>query len=138
MEFVFDEVIDLEICSDEDLTSFDESHAGKPSSKEGAPMSPPKGYPKERSHYGDPTNYKYPLDTEKHVRAALSYFSKPENRKSYSKEEQSFIWARILRAAKKHGIQVEKKKIIAQEVSVSMSGKFEQAVEELKQVLKAL
>jgi len=74
--------------------------------KKSGHKTPPKGYPKSRSQYGDPTNYKYPLDTEKHVRAALAYFSKAKNRREYSSAEQKTIWGRIIRAAKKLGIEV--------------------------------
>lgn len=75
----------------------------------GAHRTPPKGYPKEKSQYAIPSEYKYPLDTEKHVRAAMGYFSKPKNASIYSKEEQKSIWNRIKRAAKKMGIEVSKK-----------------------------
>jgi hypothetical protein len=79
-----------------------------PSEKQGAPKSPPKGYPTSKDDYADPTNFKYPLETEKHVRAALSYFSKKANRSKggYSPAEQKFMWGRILRAAKKYGIEL--------------------------------
>lgn len=68
--------------------------------------SPPKGYPKSRSQYADPTRWKYPIDTEEHVRAALSYFSKPANRTGYSGDEVKKIAGRILSAALKRGITV--------------------------------
>ena len=77
------------------------------SKKEGAPKSPPKGYPKDKKLYGDSVNYKYPLDTYKHVRAAICYFSMPKNRKQYTHEEVATIWARIKKAAKKFGINIE-------------------------------
>jgi hypothetical protein len=67
---------------------------------------PPKGYPKTKKKYADPNNYKYPLDTEKHVRAAIAYFSKPKNYSIYSPDERHAMWNRILRAAKKFGIEV--------------------------------
>ena len=69
--------------------------------------SPPKGYPKEKAQYGDPENYAYPLDTEAHVRAALSYFSMPKNNKKYTPTERNQIWGRIVTAAKKRGIKVK-------------------------------
>lgn len=80
--------------------------AKQPGEKKDAPKSPPKGYPSDKSGYADPTNYKYPLDTEAHARAALSYFSKPKNRGGYSPEEQKFIWKRIIRAARKYDIEL--------------------------------
>jgi hypothetical protein len=84
------------------------TEAKQPGEKKGAPKSPPKGYPSSRSQYADPKNYKYPLDTEKHVRAALGYFSKPANRSKggYTPEEQKFMWRRIIRAAKKYDIEL--------------------------------
>ena len=84
------------------------TEAKRPGPKQGAPKSPPKGYPESRDKYADPENYKYPLDTEKHVRAALSYFSKKSNRSKggYSPEEQKFMWNRILAAARKLGIEL--------------------------------
>jgi Family of unknown function (DUF6582) len=91
----------------EALTSISEiKEAKQPGEKQGAPKSPPKGYPSDKGKYADPTNYKYPLDTEAHARAALSYFSKPKNRSGYSPEEQKFMWERIIAAAKKFGIDL--------------------------------
>jgi len=72
----------------------------------GAHRTPPRGYPKERSKYASPNEYKYPIDTEEHVRAAISYFSMPKNYSKYSHEERRAIWKRIVRAAKKFGIEV--------------------------------
>ena len=66
--------------------------------------SPPKGYPKKKKEYGDPANYKYPLDTEKHVRAAWSYIHQERNRKQYTPAEFNAICARIKKAGKKFGI----------------------------------
>jgi len=72
----------------------------------GAHRRPPKGYPDEREKYAIPGWYAYPLDTEKHVRAAISYFSMPRNYSKFTPEERRSIWKRILRAAKKFGIEV--------------------------------
>lgn len=69
----------------------------------GAHRTPPKGYPKKKSQYGIPSEYKYPLDTEKHVRAAMAYFSKHQGQ--YEPHERVTIWKRILQAAKKFGIE---------------------------------
>lgn len=81
--------------------------------KDKGPKKPPKKYREsgatKRSDYADPDNYKYPIDTEAHVRAALSYFSKPANANKYSKSEQSKIWARIRAAAKRYGISLSEK-----------------------------
>jgi hypothetical protein len=56
--------------------------------------------------FADPAGKRYPLDTEAHVRAALSYFSKPANASVYSQAEQKTMMGRIKAAAKKHGIEV--------------------------------
>lgn len=72
----------------------------------GSHSSPQKGYPKDRSDYAIPDEYKYPIDTEEHVRAAISYFSKPKNARMYSREKQLVIWGRIKSAAKKYGIEL--------------------------------
>lgn len=68
--------------------------------------SPPKGYPDNKSKYADPENYKYPVDTADRTRSAMSYFSQPKNQTGYSPEEVKKIWGRIVRAAKKFGIEV--------------------------------
>ena len=54
--------------------------------------------------FADPKNKKYPLDTPKHVKAALSYWGMPKNRSKYSKSDQSVIGGRIKAAAKRLGI----------------------------------
>ena len=54
--------------------------------------------------FADTANRKYPLDTEKRVRAAVSYFSKPSNARKYPLSERKKIWSRITRAAKKYRI----------------------------------
>lgn len=56
--------------------------------------------------YADPKNGKYPIDTEEHARAALSYFSMPKNRAKYSAEEAQRIMARIKAACRKFGVEV--------------------------------
>lgn len=71
---------------------------------------PPKKYKDlgitSRSQYAVPSEFKYPLDTEKRVRAAISYFSQPENANVYNTEDQKKIWSRITSAAKKHKISL--------------------------------
>lgn len=69
--------------------------------KEGAPKSPPKGYPQDKGKYADPTNFKYPIDDEAHVRAAVSYFNHEGQRTAggYSEAEWAEIGGRIARAA---------------------------------------
>lgn len=73
---------------------------------ENSHQSPPKGYPKEKKEYADPNNYKYPLDTEEHVRAAIAYFSKPSNYSVYPVSVRRSIWNRIMRAAREYGIVI--------------------------------
>lgn len=56
--------------------------------------------------FADEKNKKYPLDTEAHVRAALSYWGMPKNRSKYSAEDQKTIGGKIRAAAKRLGIDV--------------------------------
>ena len=83
------------------------STLGLPGKKEGGHDSPPKGYPKDKGKYADPKNYRYPIDTEEHVRAALSYIGQKKNEHGYSSSELASVKGRIHRAAKKFGIEVE-------------------------------
>jgi ATP-dependent Clp protease protease subunit len=57
--------------------------------------------------FADPVNWRYPIDPE-HVRAALTYFNMPKNRRAggYTHEEQVIILERIIRAALNAGIEV--------------------------------
>lgn len=71
--------------------------------KLGGNLSPPKGYPARPEQYGDPVNFRYPLDTKIHRGAALRYFARPDNRRQYSRREQLIIWERIVRALLRHG-----------------------------------
>jgi hypothetical protein len=80
--------------------------------------SAPKGYPKSKKSYAMPSEYKYPLDTAKHVRAAWSYIHMPKNRDGYSDSELSAAEARIKRAAKKFGIELNDKSQ-SEEIEVS-------------------
>lgn len=58
--------------------------------------------------YADPKNGKYPIDTEKHVRAAWAYINVPENAAKYPLNgvTVSQVKARIRAAMKKLGISV--------------------------------
>lgn len=126
--FTFDYEIDVEF-----IDSYEETEAAQPTPKKSGHKSPPKDFPTDKSQYADPKNFKYPIDTEKRVRSALSYFSNPDNRKEYTSEEQKFIWGRILRAAKKFGIKISKEvKSRAGEVNVMTD------VEKLKDVFAHL
>lgn len=62
--------------------------------------------------YADQRNHKYPVDTDKHVRAALSYFAMERNKSKYSPAEQHHILGRIYAAAHKHGIKVNVEKVM--------------------------
>lgn len=70
-------------------------------------LEPRKGYPKKPTTYADRKNYKYPVDTEAHVKAVLSYFGNADNRKKYTESEQRDIARRIVAAAKRFGIDVD-------------------------------
>ena len=61
----------------------------------------PKGYPVDPEKYGDPVNFKYPLDTKKRIRAAISYFNHHGMRVKvrYSLDEWQTIGRRICEAA---------------------------------------
>lgn len=90
----------------EGLSFFNVTLSAEPSKKESGHDSAPAGYPKDKDKYADPKNFKYPLDTEEHVRAAWSYINQEKNRKGYSAEELKFMEGRIKAAAKKCGIEI--------------------------------
>jgi len=56
--------------------------------------------------YADPTNKKYPIDTEEHVRAAWSYINHEDNAAKYDKDEVTQIKNRIKRAAEDKGVEI--------------------------------
>jgi hypothetical protein len=58
-----------------------------------------------RSQFADVAGAKYPIDKE-HVRPALAYWSKPENRGFYTKEKQEEITRRIVEAALRYDLEV--------------------------------
>lgn len=57
--------------------------------------------------FADPTNNKYPIDTEEHIRAAWNYINHKGNAAKYDKNEVETIKDRIKRAAKKFDIEIE-------------------------------
>lgn len=59
--------------------------------------------------YADPTNKKYPVNSEKRVRAAMAYISQAGNAGKYSSGDVSKIKKVIRGAGKKYGIQWSKK-----------------------------
>jgi phage I-like protein len=54
--------------------------------------------------YADPVNKAYPIDSEKHVRAAWSYLNMPKNAAKYSAKDVATMKGRIKAAGKKYGI----------------------------------
>ena len=58
------------------------------------------------AEFADPVNKKYPIDTEKHVRAAWSYINHKDNAAEYQKGDVETIKGRIKRAAKKFDIEI--------------------------------
>jgi hypothetical protein len=54
---------------------------------------------------------RYPVDNEKHVRAAWSYINQADNARAYSSEQLGRVKARIRSAAKEHGIEISGKAI---------------------------
>ena len=57
--------------------------------------------------FADPVNKKYPIDSEKHVRAAWSYVDHKDNAAKYKKDEVELIKSRIVKAAKEFDIDIE-------------------------------
>lgn len=72
----------------------------KPDGRDG----PAAGYPKDPKHYADPENWKYPVHTPFHARAARRYFDDPRNRSKYTEEEQKYIEWRIGQALTRFGV----------------------------------
>lgn len=81
-----------------------------PKEKTTGHKSAPKGYPEKSKMYADPVNFKYPIDSEEHARAAWSYIHQSRNRKGYSKEELKSMENRIRRALNKYGVDIEEEK----------------------------
>jgi hypothetical protein len=75
----------------------------KPSRKPFGRDGPPKGYPNDKAVYADPENWRYPLHTPWHAKAARRYFDEYSNRSKYTKEEQAYIDSRIDQALERFG-----------------------------------
>jgi hypothetical protein len=73
----------------------------KPERKPFGRDEPPRGYPKDQAVYADPENWRYPLHTPWHAKAARRYFDERSNRTKYTVEEQAYIDSRINQALKK-------------------------------------
>src|SRR2546426_3225062 len=80
---------------------------GKPGRKRDGRLGPPQGYPKDPDKYGDPANWKYPVHTPFHARAARRYFNEPRNRAKYTPEEQAYIDKKINEALERFGVAVK-------------------------------
>jgi hypothetical protein len=57
--------------------------------------------------FADPVNNKYPIDSPKHIRAAWSYINHKDNAAKYDKAEVETIKDRIMRAAKRHDVEID-------------------------------
>ncbi len=78
--------------------------------KEGGNVTKPEQYRDVADEdFGDPVNFRYPLD-EKHIHAALAYWAKAHDREGYDREEVRKITRRIVGAAKRHGVKVDEDK----------------------------
>ena len=78
--------------------------AKKPSRKRDGRPGPPDRYPKDPEKYADPVNWKYPVHTAFHARAARRYFNDPQNRAKYDEAEQAYIDRKINGALAKFGV----------------------------------
>ncbi|MFQ6107162.1 MAG: hypothetical protein ACE5QF_06210 [Thermoplasmata archaeon] len=79
----------------------------RPKRRPGASRKPPPGYPADPNLYGDPENWKYPLDTPRRAKLARRFFSMERSRRKYSKEERVYIDSRISSALEGFGINPE-------------------------------
>src|SRR2546427_1374758 len=70
-------------------------------------LGPPQGYAKDPEKYGDQANWKYPVHTPFHARAARRYFNEPRNRAKYTPEEQAYIDKKINEALERFGVAVK-------------------------------
>ena len=57
--------------------------------------------------FADPVNNKYPIDSEKHVRAAWSYINQKDNAAKYDGDDLKTIKNRIKKAARKYEIEID-------------------------------
>src|SRR3970282_2953839 len=80
--------------------------AAKPARKRDGRPGPREGYPKDPEKYADPANWKSPVHTPFHARAARRYFTDPRNRGKYSEAEQAYIDKKINEALTHFGVPV--------------------------------
>jgi hypothetical protein len=57
--------------------------------------------------FADPVNNKYPIDSPGHIRAAWSYINHKDNAAKYDSDEVETIRNRIMKAARKHDIDID-------------------------------
>jgi hypothetical protein len=57
--------------------------------------------------FADPVNNKYPIDTKDHIRAAWTYINHEDNAAKYEMDEVETIKDRIMKAAKKHDVEID-------------------------------
>lgn len=76
----------------------------KPSRRPGTPREPPPNFPRDPALYGDPENWKFPLDTPRRAKLARRFFSMERSRKKYAETEQIYIDERIDSALQGFGI----------------------------------
>ena len=81
----------------------------RPGRKRDGRPGPPEGYPKNPEKYADPANWKFPVHTPFHARAARRYFNKPGNRAKYTPEEAAYVDKKINEALERFGVAVKMK-----------------------------
>lgn len=72
--------------------------------KDGEPKTPPKGFPQQvdTDHYADPANKSWPIDSDKRIHSAVSYYNAGGKAKDpYNADEWATIGKRIAAAANK-------------------------------------
>lgn len=75
-----------------------------PARKRDGRPGPPEGWPKDPEKYADPKNWKYPVHSPFHARAARRYFNDPKNRGKYDEAEQAYIDRKINEALGRFGV----------------------------------
>lgn len=99
--------------------------------KAGGNLTPPKGYPESPEEYGDPVNFKYPVDASRRINA-MQYFNQREHQAQggYSAEEWGIIGRRIAKAlGEDYRYDPESKRVVRkEEESVPVSEFFKVAV----------
>jgi len=78
----------------------------KPARKRDGRAGPLERYPRNPEKYADPANWKYPVHTPFHARAARRYFNKPQNRAKYTPSEQAYVDRKINDALTHFGVPI--------------------------------